>query len=1381
MVSSMRLSTGLMVCGLALSLASVPFSSARAEKAASASSSVEIYVDDALSGANGVMPEGIEWNKPLKAGDMVLPRKTQPKTKKPYLIPSVPSAAPSHAGELKAPILPPSKTKATPPQLAGKGGSTAGVMLNQGMKNALQQAGHNADIPKSDVAAPEASDSSITAVSTEPSASFGAKGKGALLGASSIPAPVVQGGVAYEPGQEPKAFVAPKGEMPVAETDEDKATDIAFPSDMPVGAEPKATEIGEAPPSLAEELAAPTTVDPNRSSFASDGGESDSSIFGAPVKEDDEAKAADEIFAADMQDKAGAGSSESPKAIAPCEPSITKWTRDCADAGYPAHYVGQIVGETRILCPSGEAKDVWLSNSCAAPVAGGSSGVAVVAPEAEPKATEMASPPDSLASYQSGAAASASEPQGPVDGACGVANGLASSGKPAGDLCMQGDPSAVTGDGPWRWSCKGRSGGMTVSCAAPVAAKEPSGKAEGASKAAAFAGESKVEDGKCGLAADVGHETAPTQSLCVKGTPSRVNGGGPWTWACSGLNGGQAVACTAQKKTDGLCGLAVQEGSDGMPMTNLCAAGYASAVTGNGPWNWTCSGLYGGAAATCSAQPKVNAVCGPASAKGSRQMPQEGLCHAGAPSAVSGDGPWSWSCVGDHGGATVGCKAPIILDGACGPAHGNQFTQAPDDGLCAQGASSRVTGLGPWSWTCAGTDGGDTMSCTAALATEESLASVVSCGSAAETPSLFKPTADLCAAGKASAVSGEGPWNWSCSDDAGHNVTCTTLTATEGACGRAANVALASAPTSDLCAAGTPGDVAPDKAKTAWQWDCKGAMGGGSVVCSAPISQGGSEGLAKGTSPRVENAQALCGGVAGTPVSSKPESDLCAAGKASAVRGSGPWTWTCSGPGKNGARVICEAPLRLDAVCGMANGSVQRDVPRTGLCAAGEATDVSGTGPWTWSCIGSGGGASVSCSALAQSQTKVDGTCGAAANNVMTSAPEVNLCDSGSPSPVYGDGPWTWTCSGLNGGIASTCSTSRARPKAPPPPGPLVNGLCGPMNGVASTSAPEEGLCSSGAVTAVSGDGPWNWSCIGSNGGMTVSCTAPLMPPAPIVGMCGASSGVPTVTAPKSALCAAGIASAVSGKGPWTWSCSGTNGGGAVSCVAPLAGAGASSAPLPSLTTPSMDGEAPAPKAAPAGLVTPSLPSGALLPLKSDQIPNRKSFKKVTPTPEVSEIPAPRLADLDVPGQAPLLPDGTQGVNPPPLRDTNKPLPGLKPPVVDSEGKPIPGARLALDADVSTIGFTRGSDQLEKEAVGTVEKLARILLANGQARITLIAYSDSGGDITPREARKLSLNRALAIRDFLASKGVPSNRVDVRPMGANVPSGDMDRVDVKAN
>jgi len=55
-----------------------------------------------------------------------------------------------------------------------------------------------------------------------------------------------------------------------------------------------------------------------------------------------------------------------------------------------------------------------------------------------------------------------------------------------------------------------------------------------------------------------------------------------------------------------------------------------------------------------------------------------------------------------------------------------------------------------------------------------------------------------------------------------------------------------------------------------------------------------------------------------------------------------------------------------------------------------------------------------------------------------------------------------------------------------------INGACGSANGVAVNSAPTSGLCSAGTASSVSGSGPWDWSCAGSNGGSTAMCMAPL-------------------------------------------------------------------------------------------------------------------------------------------------------------------------------------------------------------------------------------------------------------------------------------------------
>jgi Pectate lyase superfamily protein len=177
----------------------------------------------------------------------------------------------------------------------------------------------------------------------------------------------------------------------------------------------------------------------------------------------------------------------------------------------------------------------------------------------------------------------------------------------------------------------------------------------------------------------------------------------------------------------------------------------------------------------------------------------------------------------------------------------------------------------------------------------------------------------------------------------------------------------------------------------------------------------------------------------------------------------------------------------------------------------------------------------------------VNGQCGAANGTKVSSAPATNLCSAGTASAVSGSGPWSWSCAGSNGGTTASCSAS-LDPAA-------VNGSCGAANGKAVSTAPSAGLCTSGTASAVTGSGPWNWSCAGSSGGTTASCSAPYTP-APTNGQCGAANGVAVSAAPTIGLCSVGLASSVTGTGPWNWSCAGSNGGTTASCQAPTQGSG---------------------------------------------------------------------------------------------------------------------------------------------------------------------------------------------------------------------------------
>jgi len=61
-----------------------------------------------------------------------------------------------------------------------------------------------------------------------------------------------------------------------------------------------------------------------------------------------------------------------------------------------------------------------------------------------------------------------------------------------------------------------------------------------------------------------------------------------------------------------------------------------------------------------------------------------------------------------------------VVNGACGSSNGANFTAKPTNNLCTTGTASTVTGTGPWTWSCAGSNGGTTASCSTASGTPPS-------------------------------------------------------------------------------------------------------------------------------------------------------------------------------------------------------------------------------------------------------------------------------------------------------------------------------------------------------------------------------------------------------------------------------------------------------------------------------------------------------------------------------------------------------------------------------------------------------------------------------------------------------------------------------------
>ena len=120
------------------------------------------------------------------------------------------------------------------------------------------------------------------------------------------------------------------------------------------------------------------------------------------------------------------------------------------------------------------------------------------------------------------------------------------------------------------------------------------------------------------------------------------------------------------------------------------------------------------------------------------------------------------------------------------------------------------------------------------------------------------------------------------------------------------------------------------------------------------------------------------------------------------------------------------------------------------------------------------------------------------------------------------------------------------------------------------------------------------------------------------------------------------------------------------------------------------------------------------------------------------------------------------------------PPPASAQPSEDKEA-PTPGL-----SKRSVILFAPQAADPAESALGAIKFLAGDLnaaMTSASSRVQLLAYGGTRGD-KGSDARRLSLKRALAIRQVLIDNGVPAERIDVRAMGGADDTGPADRVDV---
>lgn len=233
-------------------------------------------------------------------------------------------------------------------------------------------------------------------------------------------------------------------------------------------------------------------------------------------------------------------------------------------------------------------------------------------------------------------------------------------------------------------------------------------------------------------------------------------------------------------------------------------------------------------------------------------------------------------------------------------------------------------------------------------------------------------------------------------------------------------------------------------------------------------------------------------------------------------------------------------------------------------------------------------------------------------------------------------------------------------------------------------------------------------------------------------------------------------------------------------------------------------------------LTLPALSPAAAAPAQPVAAPAKLSLENATPLPVPNrpslatppKVKAPPRFVAPIPFEPPALPELVEGPAKPAPRPTQTaktvPTPAQTAPVgavapttqapslatAPAVGPSPPTQTAALPPAVATppatvatsalsLVFDGAASALPEAADGLVDGILKRLRASDAVRLQLRSYA-SGTTETAREARQLSLARALSLRERLTAFGVRSSRIDVRALGLDtLNGGPADRIDVE--
>ena len=207
-------------------------------------------------------------------------------------------------------------------------------------------------------------------------------------------------------------------------------------------------------------------------------------------------------------------------------------------------------------------------------------------------------------------------------------------------------------------------------------------------------------------------------------------------------------------------------------------------------------------------------------------------------------------------------------------------------------------------------------------------------------------------------------------------------------------------------------------------------------------------------------------------------------------------------------------------------------------------------------------------------------------------------------------------------------------------------------------------------------------------------------------------------------------------------------------------------------------------------------PAPAAKPARKQQIPAKAAPQpapKIAKATRTSATPAPakKTAVAAKPATKALTPPSQKSAErkvpavpstpAPANQDTDAPLDITAPPaqvasLPQQQKKPAPAAFKAGDRVATS--FREGGVTVSKTYLSTMKRVTDQLPAMPKLRIQLLSYATDPEKNVSR-ARRLSLQRAVAVRQVLINNGFDSTRIEaVRPLGEQNPGGDPNHVDI---